>query len=253
MYDSPLLRKPSVHTQTYTSRKAADRRLERDIAAVLLVRNIPDLERLRIEARDGKVLLRGTVRSPFQKKLIATAVGSIKGVIHVVDELKAEPARVETFTERFNIRYGVIASIAASLLVVVLVALYSKESRLPVFPVAGKLLLNNTVAPGAQVIFFPKDGHPDAPRPQGTVDQHGNFTLTTYEPGDGAPLGDYLVTVRWQKVVGKGEDARAVEIIAPEYRSPRTTNLKALIAEQAANRVMLSLQTSRRRSAYGRR
>ncbi len=34
-------------------------------------------------------------------------------------------------------------------------------------------------------------------RPHGRVGPDGRFTLTTYQPGDGAPTGKYNVTVVW--------------------------------------------------------
>ena len=35
--------------------------------------------------------------------------------------------------------------------------------------------------------------------PRGTVDEQGNFTLSTYTAGDGAPAGNYKVVILWPK------------------------------------------------------
>src|SRR5262245_28636824 len=52
---------------------------------------------------------------------------------------------------------------------------------------------------GATVIFHPLDGPDDARhKPAGTTDAEGHVSLTTYVEGDGAPAGEYAVTVEWR-------------------------------------------------------
>src|SRR5688572_17397354 len=86
------------------------------------------------------------------------------------------------------------------LTVVVLVGLGCgpKEQRVPVFPVKGSVFVNGKAAEKALVIFHPLgDADPKAPRSTGEVAADGSFTLSTYTSGDGAPAGDYAVTVTW--------------------------------------------------------
>jgi hypothetical protein len=66
------------------------------------------------------------------------------------------------------------------------------------YPVHGKVTYKGEAASGAIVIFHPKnDNAVNAVRPTGTVDDKGEFTLTSYQEGDGAPEGAYYVLVRW--------------------------------------------------------
>ncbi|MFO0864717.1 MAG: hypothetical protein U0744_08715 [Gemmataceae bacterium] len=53
-------------------------------------------------------------------------------------------------------------------------------------------------AAGAAVIFHPAKTEPgDSHKPIGITDESGRYSLTTYREGDGAPEGEYVVTVRW--------------------------------------------------------
>jgi hypothetical protein len=74
------------------------------------------------------------------------------------------------------------------------------DGRKPVYPVRGQVLdADGKPAAGAKVIFHPIGiNDPGAARPVGVVDDSGEFTLTTYASGDGAPPGNYAVTVEWR-------------------------------------------------------
>src|SRR5688572_20752206 len=73
-----------------------------------------------------------------------------------------------------------------------------KEQRKPVFPVKGSVFVAGRSATKALVIFHPlNDPDPKAPRPTGEVAADGTFTLSTHTAGDGAPAGEYAVTVTW--------------------------------------------------------
>src|SRR5262249_32068836 len=68
-----------------------------------------------------------------------------------------------------------------------------------VYPVEGQVLdAEDKPAAGALVIFHPvKADDQDLNKPRGYVDDNGRFSLTTYEKDDGAPEGDYIVTIEW--------------------------------------------------------
>jgi hypothetical protein len=73
------------------------------------------------------------------------------------------------------------------------------DGRKPVFPVKGQVLdADGKPAAGAKVIFHPPDmKDPQAVSPVGIVEEDGTFGLTTYNKGDGAPAGNYAVTIQW--------------------------------------------------------
>ena len=64
-------------------------------------------------------------------------------------------------------------------------------------------------------------------RPTGQVDKDGKFTLTTFAANDGAPAGDYEVTVEWW--VSKN-DKPAVNRLPARYRQPERSGLRATVA-----------------------
>jgi hypothetical protein len=68
------------------------------------------------------------------------------------------------------------------------------------FPVTGTVTINGAPAePGVLVWLHPQfsenDKYPIHPQGQTTAD--GSFKITTYNTGDGAPEGEYVVTVEW--------------------------------------------------------
>jgi hypothetical protein len=69
------------------------------------------------------------------------------------------------------------------------------ESR-PTFPVEGKVLVRGKPAEGVQVFLHPRDASQQG-KPRGTTDAEGRFQLRTYHDGDGAPAGEYAVTLYW--------------------------------------------------------
>ncbi|MEM9701622.1 MAG: hypothetical protein AAF907_04175, partial [Planctomycetota bacterium] len=64
----------------------------------------------------------------------------------------------------------------------------------------GMILINGEPPTGALLSLHPVSGEPfdqRNTRPYAKVDGLGRFVLTTYETGDGAPEGEYFVTVDW--------------------------------------------------------
>ena len=58
-------------------------------------------------------------------------------------------------------------------------------------PVTGVVTSNGKAVEGAMVTFYPDEGK----LATGTTDKDGKFTLTTYEPNDGAVVGNHKVTI----------------------------------------------------------
>jgi hypothetical protein len=70
----------------------------------------------------------------------------------------------------------------------------------------------------------------EAVHPIGYADEQGNFKLTTYETNDGAPPGQYKVTIIWFKEVEErmGEQPN---LLPAKYSNPETSNLTVTITE----------------------
>lgn len=111
----------------------------------------------------------------------------------------------------------------------------SAAGRRPVYPVEGRLLIEGVPAANAQVAFHPAgDADPTAPRPTGHTGPDGTFRLTTYTANDGAPAGEYVVTVVWPN------DAIPVD----ECASPVTHDrLNGHYADPAARRLVATVGT----------
>src|SRR5262245_37204373 len=98
------------------------------------------------------------------------------------------------------LRPRTLTVLPALLLTAVLAVSCSGDGRRPVFPVHGQVRFEDKPTPGALVIFHPlNDPDPRAPRPVARVEADGSFAPTTYRTDDGAPAGEYAVTITWVK------------------------------------------------------
>jgi hypothetical protein len=86
---------------------------------------------------------------------------------------------------------------ALAALVVVLVGC-GKKGWLETYPVKGTVMVDGKPAKGATVSFHPKEVIGDKSYiPTGQTNENGEFSLSTYMTDDGAPAGEYDVTVVW--------------------------------------------------------
>lgn len=106
----------------------------------------------------------------------------------------------------------------------------SCQSRFrPTYPVRGKVSFEGKPTPGARVFFTYLDA-PEDPivKPMATVDDDGNFILSTYRKEDGAPAGSYSVTIIWLPKGYQGPLEKANKLPA-HYASDDTSGLKATV------------------------
>lgn len=76
-------------------------------------------------------------------------------------------------------------------LVLVCVAGCGQPGTAPTLKVTGTVTLDGTPIEGVGVTFFPEEGRPAS----GVTDGSGKFTLSTFEPGDGAVPGRHKVAM----------------------------------------------------------
>jgi len=70
------------------------------------------------------------------------------------------------------------------------------ERRVPVFKTSGSVVrADGSAVPNALIVLHATGDASTVPKPRGTTDEQGRFQLTTYEVDDGAPEGQYTVTV----------------------------------------------------------
>ena len=104
------------------------------------------------------------------------------------------------------------------------------ESR-PTIPVEGQVLVGGRPAEGVQVFFHPHDASQRG-KPRGVTDAEGRFRLRTYQDGDGAPAGEYAVTVYWPGPDNPQvpvEDRLPPDRLGERFMSPKDSLLRATV------------------------
>lgn len=105
----------------------------------------------------------------------------------------------------------------------------------------GILFVSGQPAANASIAFHPEPGAPAGPAcPVALTDSHGRFTLTTYQANDGAPPGEYSVTVVWIDLTKQvdeclGEDPTTHDLLHGRYADPHTTWLHADVRADRKN------------------
>jgi hypothetical protein len=113
------------------------------------------------------------------------------------------------------------------------IASCGRDDHKPVFPVRGQVFFQDKPASGALVLFHPvNDPDPQAPRPRGRVDPDGAFVLSTYAVSDGAPAGDYVVTIDWRQPTIPGRGGGGPSLLPPQYSTPEASPLRATVREE---------------------
>ena len=114
------------------------------------------------------------------------------------------------------------------------------SNQLPVFPVSGHLIVNGQTPSGAFVVLHPKSGTGTAPNgevvhPRATVKPDGSFVVGTYGADDGAPSGEYSVTVEWRKIVrsSDGSPVLGPNVVPVKYARPQSSPVSIKIAEKS--------------------
>lgn len=111
------------------------------------------------------------------------------------------------------------------------------EGRLRVYPVSGKVLVGGQSAAGAKVVFYPESPDltgPGTPVPAGTTNANGEFQLRSYDPDDGAPAGQFKVTVIWPEPIPPNVDQEMYQPkdrLKGKYGMPERTTLTATVEE----------------------
>jgi hypothetical protein len=107
------------------------------------------------------------------------------------------------------------------------------KGKLPVFPVKGSVQLDGQPLSRAEIVFYPfGSGFPAGAAknlPQARTDGDGNFTVSTYVDSDGAPAGNYRVTIRWRGDEGRTDDE--ANLLPGKYANSRVTQLRAKVEE----------------------
>jgi hypothetical protein len=122
-----------------------------------------------------------------------------------------------------------LAAIAACLAAIAGCAKSGPE-RTPVHPVKGTITFKGEPMSGALVALHPQSPQEGTPNPRANVGKDGAFDVSTYVTADGAPEGDYVLTVLWYKPVKKGSDiVEGPNVIPAKYANPATSTLRVSV------------------------
>jgi hypothetical protein len=103
------------------------------------------------------------------------------------------------------------------------------SNRKSVNKVRGLVLVDGKPAAQAQVLLHPAAGSAEELRPSGHTDDQGYFTLSSYVNGDGAPEGDYVVTVTWFRMHQVGGDSVRYNALPKRYADTQTSQLRVTV------------------------
>jgi hypothetical protein len=106
--------------------------------------------------------------------------------------------------------------------------------KLKTVPSSGRVTLDGQPLAGATVTFHPADGKKTSPRASGLTGDDGTFVLSTYGKADGAPIGEYVVTIALEKK-GAGPDDRPKlprNLIPATYSDPAKSPLRVRVEDK---------------------
>ena len=109
------------------------------------------------------------------------------------------------------------------------------DGRLKTYPVKGQVLYNGEPLKGVDVAFLAVEEKNRVPYPpHATTDAQGNFTLMSYDTGDGAPAGEFQVAVAFAVEVsgpddGSDQTKRIIGQVPVKYHKAETSGLRATV------------------------
>jgi hypothetical protein len=109
-----------------------------------------------------------------------------------------------------------------------------KGVRLPVYPAKGKLMMGDEPVPNATLTFHPVKKFPREVaqiRPSAHTNKDGTYEVSTYGSNDGAPAGDYSVTVSWRGAEPNLRNEEEDELAPVQFRNATTTGFKTTLKE----------------------
>jgi hypothetical protein len=102
----------------------------------------------------------------------------------------------------------------------------------PTQPVQGKVLFEGRPIPNARITFHLLDEKRTL-RADALVEADGAYALSTYTAHDGAPAGEYAVTVVWLKPPAGDNESPGPNLLPAPYAKIDTTPLRATVKEGA--------------------
>lgn len=110
----------------------------------------------------------------------------------------------------------------------------AEPEHVATYPVETAVTFQGKPIPGAFVALHPKQPMPEVPTPRASVNIDGALIVTTFNGGDGAPAGEYIVTVEWYKPIKSGADVvPGPNVLPSKYASPKTSDLLITVSAES--------------------
>ena len=117
------------------------------------------------------------------------------------------------------------------------------------YSVSGKVCNRGKPCVGALVVFHPTaKGRENDPKPVATVAEDGTYKLTTFEANDGAPEGEYGVTIVWNEKAKEkkynltSEGMTGADKFRGRFGDPRNPKHKASVKPNDMNQFDFNLE-----------
>lgn len=149
---------------------------------------------------------------------------------------KKKPAKrknaddAESFLAKYRkpIPIALAAAAAVFLLCFIPMTMFGR-STVRVYKAHGKATFAGQPMANASILLHPEgDGEPEFPRPRATVNEDGSFVLGTYGKDDGAPAGEYTLSIQWFRKLDKNaleDGVRPTNMLPNRYANPKTSRL----------------------------
>jgi hypothetical protein len=122
------------------------------------------------------------------------------------------------------------------------------ETWVEVAPVTGSIKIDGQSPEGARLTLNPVNPTgEDIVIPTAGVKADGSFTVTSYQSDDGAPPGEYVITIRWNKYDEKLGGA-GPNVLPELYADPKTSPIKVTVnagAPTTLEPITLTTKTAR--------
>ena len=118
-----------------------------------------------------------------------------------------------------------------------------EKPKLPVFPVSGRILVDGVAPVRAEIRMKPKIPFEDPMKrsvePYAFVQEDGTFEIGTYSCDDGAPAGEYTLTMVWPIItVEGGEDVIGADRLRGRFSNPESS-IATFEVEESENEIPL--------------
>jgi len=119
--------------------------------------------------------------------------------------------------------------VAAGALVLLMAGCGHKGPKL--YPVKGSVFINGEPAKDVNIMFTPvappEDGGTPL-SPAAATEEDGSFRLMSFEPDDGAPAGEYQVTISFP-MSRFNKNLNGIDRLKGKYSNPKTSGLTATV------------------------